>query len=294
MLRDATADATLRRDGYVVVDGIGPPAAAELRAAYGELHGWEMRRHNDDQPPDFEVDSTSADLDYRGAAARRVAATLDPMVSAVFVQHRPAVCAYNVKWPSDGGDADWVGVPNSFHNDSTWVDESDGTRAYMVWVPVQDTGAHNGGLHVVPRSHELPRTLRGFDIAPSWLSHDEVFRRHARTVDVAAGQALVFDPAIVHRSGPNRSPDARVVTIALVVPPDTQLCYFRRIDDRRAEKVLAPDDVFASISTAAMISAPSSGVVDYEDHPLTAAELDARLAGRRRAWPAIPRRLRSA
>lgn len=278
VLADARGDSDLRGRGYVVVDLLEPAAAAELRAAWGALHGWELQTWLDIQPSDFEIATWSSDESYRRAVTDMVlSATTGPLAER-FEGHRPVGGTFMVKWPAPEGHVPFDGVPDRFHNDSMFVDERHGARSYMVWVALQHIDATNGGLRVVPFSHRLPRTVRGWGLEAPWLEHQEVFERHSVVLELAAGQAVLFDPALVHRSGPNRSDQVRAAVSVLLAAPGEPLCLFRTADGAGAEKVDLPDDFFTTGDYRTVGQLPAVETLDPRVEPWSAATLDRTLS----------------
>lgn len=278
VLLDACRDAALRRRGYVVLDLLGPAAADALRTQWGELHGWELQTWLDIQPPDFEIATWSSDDRYRRAVTDMVlSATTGPLARHVD-GHRPVGGTFMVKWPVPEDHVPFDGVPDRFHNDSTFVDERQGARSYMVWVALQRIDGRNGGLRVVPSSHRLPRTVRGWGLEPPWLEYQEVLEQHSVPVDLDAGQAVLFDPSLVHRSGPNRSSDVRAAVSVLLAEPGEPLCLFRSAEGGGAEKVDLPDDFFTTGDYRTVAELPAVEQLDAEVPPSSAAALDRRLS----------------
>jgi hypothetical protein len=278
VLRGRADDRALRRDGYVVVDLIAPDAATALRRRFLDRHGHDRHDLTDFQPPDFEIALWDTDLGYRREVDAMIDEATTPALCALFTRQRPVGRSFMVKWPAAPGSAGWDGVPDIFHSDSPYVDERDGSRSYGVWVALQDVDERNGCVHVVPHSHRLPRTLRGWGIEAPWLAHEEVLRRHQVPVRLGAGQAFVWDSALVHRSGPNRTDDPRVAVTVLVADPDAPLSIFRRVDTATAEKVRIADDFFVSGRYDELTTMPSTETVPIDEATLSERALAGQLA----------------
>lgn len=277
VLVDPELDRRLAADGYVVLPIADAARAAVARQRFGDLHGWRRLAHFDDQPHDFENDFWNADLAYRSAVDDVIGDLTGSTLPASFVSHRPIGRAFIVKWPSDGT-APRRGVPDAFHNDTMFVDERFGDRSYIVWTALEDVAGRNGGLWIVPGSHRVRRDVRGIDFGSTWTSHDDVLGRFAIRLDLRCGDAVIFDPATVHRSDPNTGDTPRVVASTLMAPPDCEVSFFRRLDDTRAEKVVVRRDFFVATTLDEMERLPASETIEIDDAPLTAAELETRLA----------------
>lgn len=272
VLVDPAKEAALQRDGFVVVDVVPPEVAASMRAEFGALHGWERQQLIDVQAPDFEIAMWDPDLGYRHAIDALVDAAARPAVEAQFSRHRVIGRTMMVKWPAVPGTPAFDGVPDQHHNDSTYVDERTGARSWEAWLALQHIDESNGCVWVVPHSHRLPRTLRGWGVDASYLSHAEVFRAREVPVVLGPGQAMVFDPALVHRSGPNRTEEARVAVMILLADPSEPLCIFRRRDEAHAERVALPPGFFSDGRYEELGSEPAAEVVALDLPQLSEAE----------------------
>jgi hypothetical protein len=261
VLRDRSLDRVLHRDGYAVVDLISPDAAHAVRERFGEIHGWSRQQLMSHQPPDFEIALWDDDLDYRREVASIVDDATAAAIEGLFETQRPIGRSLMIKWPAAPGTPSWEGVPDAFHNDSPYVDERSGSRTYGVWLALQDVDLANGCVHVVPHSHRLTRTIRGWGVDAPWLAYDDVYRRRAVPVELRAGQAYVWDPALIHRSGPNRTDEPRVAATILVAEPGGELSIFRRRDDDHAERVRISSTFFLDGTFDALDALPPVEVV---------------------------------
>lgn len=120
------------------------------------------------------------------------------------------------------------------HQDNAMVDETR-TRSYIIWMPFSAITAENGAVCVLPRSHRLGNPYRSVSIP--WVLHrarKEMFRRSV-PVYLEAGEALVFDTALVHHSLPNVSGQPRYAANAIVLDKQASIikCIFRRSWFRR-------------------------------------------------------------
>ena len=277
VLCEAVANRELSSKGYTVVRLIDAPAADAIRAGFGALHGWERNQLVDDQPPDFEISVWQADPAYQEALTALFDHFAGEAIAGLFVSHRAVASSVMVKWPSVDPDPGWLGVPDAFHADSTCVDERTGARGYRMWIALQDVDAAGGGLEVVPGTHRVETGIRGWGVEPSWLQHRQVLADRAVPLSLRAGEAVIFAPALVHRSGPNRRSSPRVAVSVLLVEPDEPMCIFRRRDEHTAERVSISPSFFHDGSYNTLGSMPGGDVVALEPLDLSAAALAALL-----------------
>ncbi len=163
--------------------------------------------------------------DANGTVARdtdlAIRAVVGDRLPALVPGYRPFMVAVTSKGGVRGG-------PVPFHHDWTYVDERE-SRVVFLWCPLVDTDRTNGGLAVVPGSHRWTDTIRPSRIPDSAVVTEEpqeAFAAMSVGVDVPAGAALMFDPAVIH--GSDRNPKATprpAVTIALAAD-DVSLVHF--------------------------------------------------------------------
>jgi len=240
VLVDASADARLRRDGFVKVPFPLASTAGELLSAYGDLHGW--------QGSGMECDMVNEDLEYRHRSCDVLSECLDEPARRLFVDHVPFLRNFLCKWPGDDSDL-------YLHRDWMYVDESEGDRSYVVWAPLVDVTEQNGPLQVLRHSHRIDRSLRGTNLNSPWVDDAEV-RARMLTIPVAVGEAVVFDNALVHCSPLNATDRPRLVAAVALRPSRSGLVHFRRVDDGTAARYDLDEDFFVTVTPQEMLAAP--------------------------------------
>lgn len=115
----------------------------------------------------------------------------------------------------------------SLHQDWTYLDER-GTRSYLAWIPLVDVDDANGALRFVPGSHRWSDGIRASGPAPPLVGDDDQDRvvGAAVTVPLAAGEAVVYDSAVVHGSAANGSGRLRPAIVVAVVPDGCPVLHF--------------------------------------------------------------------
>lgn len=173
--------------------------------------------------PDLTYYTTNVHADR--ATARRVdlklKAILGPAAARVLPGHEPFLAAFILKG-RHGGEV-------SLHPDWTYTDERR-HRAVLFWCPLVDADAENGTLHVVPHSHRWVHGLRGSGDFPSPVEGvaDELVAERAVTVALRAGEAVVYDAALLHGSAPSRQDRPRPAAALAVAPHGAPLVHFHR------------------------------------------------------------------
>jgi ectoine hydroxylase-related dioxygenase (phytanoyl-CoA dioxygenase family) len=141
-------------------------------------------------------------------------------VGVLLAGQRPFMAAFISKGRGGGN----VGL----HPDWTYVDER-AHRARVFWCALQDTDESNGAMVVVPGSHRTMRGLRGSGEFPSAVSEveDALWASEVVTVPLRAGEALVWDAALLHGSWPNTTAEPRAAAAIAVVPATAPLVHFQ-------------------------------------------------------------------
>lgn len=157
----------------------------------------------------------------------RIAALVAPRLAELVPDHEIFLAVFIAKGAS-------TDAPVGFHQDWTFTDERR-HRATLCWMPLVDTDDQAGAMRVVAGSHRWTSGLRPSgealptDPFPEDLQAD--LGRRATTVPMRAGQALVYDPALIHGSWPNAAARTRAAVAVALRPTDADLVHFHRRGD---------------------------------------------------------------
>jgi hypothetical protein len=209
LLANERSEGLLSSQGYLVVDALDAEGVQELRDLHAEL-GFEGPGFD----RSIERPAGTAKDEVRRAAVRvyeRDLASLAPGLRCVLGTF--------LSKGSSGESA----VPT--HQDWSLIDESAG-RMLVAFIALGDIDETSGSLAVVPRSHLLPTTRRGWGTPPNLVLVPDALRRHLRPVPLRAGQALLYDSRIVHGSPTNRSGRPRVALGMGLIPPELGLVHY--------------------------------------------------------------------
>lgn len=217
-----------------------------------------------------------SDPDYKAHIREALKRLLRPAMERMFQDFRMVTPVFIVKVP---------GAETTFpiHQDWSVVDETRHT-ALNVWVPLQDVGAHNGGLWAVPGSHRLRNHIRGAGhLFPNLRSVETPLRDRMRQVGGQAGTATVFYHRVIHGSPPNLSSAPRVALACSILPSNVPLhIYFQR-DAGSPLQVYHPSDNFiygfSNVRDQTALIPPSGEMVavlpPYVPATFSAEEVDA-------------------
>ena len=96
-----------------------------------------------------------------------------------------------------------------------------------VWCPLMDVVESNGTLQFVIGSHKLLPHIEGPNVPGFFRDiRQAVVDKYLTPIPVNAGEALIFDDALIHWSAPNESDHARIAIQILCVPADAHPVYF--------------------------------------------------------------------
>lgn len=122
------------------------------------------------------------------------------------------------------------------HQDWNIVDEQVFASA-MLWCPLQDTDESNGTMYVLPNSHRFFVNFRSGAMPSKRILVTEDLLPFLKTINVKAGEALVYHPALFHGSHPNRSDKLRIVAAGSTVHADATLLYYHLNSENKAIEV---------------------------------------------------------
>jgi hypothetical protein len=273
-LCDETAGRQLLSDGWITRQLLHAEDLAELRSAYGELHGWSGEG--------FDPDPGNSDLEYRRKTSAVVNKVLGEPLRKLFPSMVPFQQGFYCKWPDAPATA--------LHQDWTCVDEAAGQCSFQVWVALQPTDEENGHMLVLPGSHRLDRRPRGTGVgvplAPEMAALETEARKALVPVPLRAGEALIFQLGLVHTSTSNRSSEARLAAVATMRHEQASLVYFHRLSDSAAVRFDADDGWYNSMVPSELVQRRPrlhpAGVVDLGDPSAVERRTRKLLAGSRR------------
>lgn len=227
-MRDITLSEQLDKAGYTVIDF----CSAEQLSAISELYA---SVPNDKNSP-FWSSSFLDDTEFKNQISSQVSKVLQESVGAYLSNHTPLGVSYLVKSPGE-----YSVMP--IHQDWTVTDESE-FGSYTIWIPLKGTASINGALQVIEGSHKLNSQLRSPSLPVAFEQIDSQLRPYLKTVELKAGQAIVFNHALMHASPPNLSNEERVAVTYGFVAPDAQLFMYYGVGNDKVAQYKMPDDMF--------------------------------------------------
>lgn len=146
----------------------------------------------------FHTSHFSTDAAYKKEVHDTIANTIYPLIEPYLIGFQALFGNFMIKNPD-------ANVAMDLHADWSYVDESR-FRSVAIWVPLVDTNIDNGCLGVIEGSHKITNSIRGPLIRQSSRQHEaEWERRYGKLLPMKAGDAIVYDHALLHYSLPNKS-----------------------------------------------------------------------------------------
>lgn len=260
VFQSAEHEKTFCRDGAVIVSLLD----AEEVGALLDFHDREQRAAD----MGFHATMFSDDFDYRARVDAIVKRVIVPKLAPYLRDYHAVVGNYVTKEP----DRDDTAVP--IHQDWTFVDEAR-LHSLNVWCPLIDTTPENGRLHLFKGSHRLLPVLRGPFFPSPYVTHARMIAsRYLTELPLRAGEAVIYDHALVHASPPNRSGKPRPAANLALVPAEADMihAYIDPEDPLGRPEIFGVDETFflSNIIGERPRGVPSLGFVD----PIASVDAD--------------------
>lgn len=168
-----------------------------------------------DKPDHFYATTHSQDIAFRKQTSEFIIKVIEPHLKNKLVDFKLLGGAYVVK-PGNG-----KGILQA-HQDWNLVDETK-QRSCNLWIPLVDVNEENGALFVLPESHTKLLNYRGPQIPSMFKNIEQEVWNHLRPLCMKAGEALLYDHALLHGSPPNRTAKDRLGIVIGIVNANTDL-----------------------------------------------------------------------
>jgi ectoine hydroxylase-related dioxygenase (phytanoyl-CoA dioxygenase family) len=132
------------------------------------------------------------------------------------------------------------------HQDWSFVDETK-NEALNLWIALQDTNEHNGGLQVIKGSHRLKNYIRPTNCPSNFENFSDKLNKFLTPINLKAGQAILFYYSIIHGSTSNHSIKPRMIISATVLPKHAEIIlnYYDREFNQLKQYKMPNDFLYA-------------------------------------------------
>jgi hypothetical protein len=202
----------LEEDGYCLISLFSEQEIAELEKIYkSNLVG---------EQPAIELTLKSEDYDLKKRIAVGIASVISKKVLSLLNNYTFIFSGFIAKVPGRDN-------ISALHQDPTVTDESIYT-SINVWIPLTDVNERNGAVHVIKKSHLFYQGFRGHRIGDYDFMEvrKEVMRRFGTVVNMAKGQALIYDTRLFHYSNQNETDKTRIASASIMIPREATPIYY--------------------------------------------------------------------
>ena len=217
LFKDEEKQHFFEKEGYSVFPLLSPDETAELRNYYDSLGLTDERGFG------FHVSMDQKDKEICREIREKIYGIAVPRLHEHLKDFKPFVASYVAKEVNPRGvvpaHQDWSFVAN----------EEDGYCSVTCWIALVDTNLSNGGMGVIRGSHKLMMNHRPSPSpqCPVPLSeHMFSIFPYLHTIDVKAGEVLLFDNRTFHASPPNTSDSIRLAAGVGVTQKDAKLVHY--------------------------------------------------------------------
>lgn len=229
VFRDESIADLLHDTGITTREFLSAEQVRELRDIYHRHHSLT------DENGGMFYSLYSQDLEYRKQVDREVRNVLQPVLDQWFKGYKNVINSFVVKLPGKASEF-------AIHQDTTALDELK-YSPLSVWIPLQDISEENGAMCVVPKTHSLFSPYRGISFPFPFARANAVVREYLEPVTLKSGEAILFDPRLLHNSLPNSSEAPRLALICGIFPEEAQfnIC-FKEGPDQQIDIYAQEDD----------------------------------------------------
>lgn len=159
------------------------------------------------------------------------------------------------------------------HQDSPVIDETK-TYAVFTWMPLQDIDENNGVLYVLPKSHLFGNAYRSQHVPWAFRNSCEELWKYMIPLYVNKGDIILFDPAVIHGSGINKSDAFRLVLCGALLPKNHQKVEYT-LAKKNIQQFFIDDTYWLDGGDAASLSKYKSNSIQYSyPNPVKNKELN--------------------
>jgi hypothetical protein len=225
ILKNNTLDSQLWRDGYVVIPFLNNDEVQQLLKVFHENHPKGIEG--------FYATAHTTDIDFRQKMNLEIRKAYNRAIEENFINCRPLGGSFIAKAPN----SEEALQP---HQDWNIVDETL-FRSFNIWVPLVDLTDKNGAIYVLRGSHNWHRGYRHLTIPCAYGKVYNAVWQNMIPLYMKAGEALIYDHALVHASDANKSTDVRVACAYGIIPEQADMRFYWNNNGQVEEYAVTPE-----------------------------------------------------
>lgn len=213
LFREKKVNKTLEKKGYVRFPFLSTSSVEALRMAF--------MQHKQSTGEGFCATMFSDDVKYRQWANELICQAFNTAFTKYCQpQFHLLYGNFMVKYPGEDSK-----MP--LHQDWTYIEETQNSRSYAIWIPLQDLHGENGSLEVLEGSHRAGNQWRGPGTTCPFQEHEPLIREQGMlsAQHLKTGEAIVWDHRLAHASPPNLTNTPRIAVTAIITPKDEQTLH---------------------------------------------------------------------
>jgi hypothetical protein len=210
ILRNNTLDKQLAREGYVIIPFLNKQEVTELKDFFYHNHQHEI--------PGFYATAHHPDIAFRKKMNDTIKRVFQSSIEKHFTGCEALGGSFVVKTRSQ---------EERLHPHQDWniVDETV-YRSFNIWTPLVDLSKENGAIRILPKSHLWGLNYRGPNIPDTRADQLESFWQDMLTLNMKAGEALIYDHRLYHASYANKTDEYRLATVFGIKPESAAMYYY--------------------------------------------------------------------
>lgn len=209
----------LIEEGYAIFQLLTPEHITYLTKIFYD--------HHEQEPDGFYASTHIQDKVLRKTLSDHIRKVIASVAPSIFLNIEVLGGAFIAKAPGNKGI-----LP--LHQDWNIVDEKQ-ARSYNLWIPLVDVSPQNGTMKILPKSHIKQENYRGPGIPSLFQNITEVVDEHMLSLNMKAGEALLYDHALWHSSPKNNTDQLRLCVVLGAIPKNTPLKYYAPKENKIAE-----------------------------------------------------------
>ncbi|MCF8464373.1 MAG: phytanoyl-CoA dioxygenase family protein [Flavobacteriales bacterium] len=214
-LQNLELDRQLAEEGYVVVSFLNEDEVRVLKKVFEDAHPIET--------VPFYATAHHQDSDFRKEMSFAISNVIKSHVEEAFENCDLLGASFISKTKNDGS----LLQP---HQDWNIVDEEK-YRSFNLWIPLVDLTEENGAIEILPKSHNWIRGYRQSSIDCAYRQVHDLVWNNMEPLYMKAGEALIYDHALLHASKANRSSEKRIACASGIIPKEAQMYLYWKNED---------------------------------------------------------------